>query len=82
MMEYIQGTDMKSLILEQGKLPVPDALPLILQACAGIGYAHRAGLVHCDVKPHNLIITRDKRAEGHRFRDSPGAFFDKSGRNQ
>lgn len=62
-MEYIQGTDMKSLILEQGKLPVPDALPLILQACAGIGYAHRAGLVHCDVKPHNLIITRDKRAK-------------------
>jgi serine/threonine protein kinase len=60
-MEYIQGTDLKSLILEQRKMPVKDALPLILQACAGIGYAHRAGLVHCDVKPHNLIITRDKR---------------------
>jgi serine/threonine-protein kinase len=60
-MEYISGTDLKSIILDQHKLLVKDALPLILQACAGIGYAHRAGLVHCDVKPHNLIISRDRR---------------------
>ncbi len=60
-MEYITGTDLKSIILEQRKLLTRDALPLILQACAGIGYAHRTGLVHCDVKPHNLIVSRDKR---------------------
>jgi serine/threonine-protein kinase len=60
-MEYIVGTDLKSIILEQHKLMAKDTLPLILQACAGIGYAHRAGLVHCDVKPHNFIISRDKR---------------------
>lgn len=60
-MEYITGTDLKSIILEQRKLHTRDALPLILQACAGIGYAHRAGLIHCDVKPHNLIVSRDKR---------------------
>jgi serine/threonine-protein kinase len=34
---------------------------LIVQACAGIGYAHRAGLVHCDIKPHNMIVTPDAR---------------------
>ena len=33
----------------------------MVQACAGIGYAHRAGLVHCDIKPHNMIVTPDKR---------------------
>lgn len=60
-MEYIPGTDLKSIILEQRKLLVRDALPFILQAGAGIGYAHRAGLVHCDIKPHNLIVSRDKR---------------------
>ena len=32
-----------------------------MQACAGIGYAHRAGLVHCDVKPHNMLVTPDER---------------------
>ncbi len=33
----------------------------MVQACAGVGYAHRAGLVHCDIKPHNMLITPDKR---------------------
>ena len=33
----------------------------MVQACAGIGYAHRAGLVHCDVKPHNMLVTPDGR---------------------
>ena len=33
----------------------------MVQACEGIGYAHRAGLVHCDVKPHNMLVTPDGR---------------------
>lgn len=60
-MEYIEGANLKALIQEKGRLSTHEALPLIIQACAGIGYAHRAGLVHCDIKPHNLIITRDRR---------------------
>jgi serine/threonine-protein kinase len=34
---------------------------LISQACTGIGYAHRAGLVHCDIKPQNMLVTPDDR---------------------
>ncbi len=60
-MEYVPGTDMYSLLQKRGRFSVEEALPIIRQACAGIGYAHRAGLVHCDVKPHNFIITPDKR---------------------
>ena len=33
----------------------------MIQACAGLGYAHRAGIIHCDVKPHNMLISRDNR---------------------
>ncbi len=60
-MEYVPGPDLKALLRQRGRFTVEEAIPLLIQACAGIGYAHRAGLVHCDVKPHNLIVTPDQR---------------------
>jgi serine/threonine-protein kinase len=60
-MEYVPGSDLKALIRQRGRLTPESGLPLIIQACAGLGYAHRAGLVHCDVKPQNLLITPDQR---------------------
>jgi serine/threonine-protein kinase len=60
-MEFIPGKDLKQLIRERGRFSVETGIPLIIQACAGLGYAHRAGLVHCDVKPHNLLVTPDSR---------------------
>jgi serine/threonine-protein kinase len=60
-MEYVPGTDLKTLIKQRGRFSSEEALPLIIQACAGIGYAHRAGLVHCDVKPQNMLVTPDMR---------------------
>lgn len=60
-MEYVPGTDLKSLLQQRGRFSLEEAIPLMVQACAGIGYAHRAGLVHCDVKPHNMLVTPDQR---------------------
>ena len=60
-MEQIPGKDLKQLIHERGRFTVQNGIPLIIQACAGIGYAHRAGLVHCDVKPHNMLVSKDGR---------------------
>ena len=60
-MEHVPGTDMKSLLRKRGRFTVEDTVNLMVQACAGLGYAHRAGLVHCDVKPHNLLVTPDMR---------------------
>src|SRR5215216_686262 len=60
-MEHVPGKDLKTLLRQRGRFSVEDAIPLIVQACAGIGYAHRAGLVHCDIKPHNMIVTPDSR---------------------
>ncbi|HXD09521.1 MAG TPA: protein kinase, partial [Anaerolineales bacterium] len=60
-MEYIPGKDLKTILRQRGRYSVEEAIPLIVQACAGIGYAHRAGLVHCDIKPHNMIVTPDGR---------------------
>ncbi|MCL4531033.1 MAG: protein kinase [Chloroflexi bacterium] len=60
-MELVPGTDLKSLLRKRGRFTVEEGIPLIVQACAGIGYAHRAGVIHCDVKPHNMLVTPDKR---------------------
>jgi eukaryotic-like serine/threonine-protein kinase len=60
-MEHVPGTNLKTMIENLGKFRPDDALPLIVQACAGLGYAHRAGLVHCDVKPHNMLVSPDQR---------------------
>ena len=60
-MEYIPGMTLKDMIQTRGRFTPGEAIPLMVQACAGIGYAHRAGLVHCDVKPHNMLVTPDQR---------------------
>jgi serine/threonine protein kinase len=58
-MEFVEGQDLKKIIREKGALPVERALNLSIQICAGVGFAHRAGLVHADVKPQNILVTND-----------------------
>jgi len=59
-MEMVEGRDLKKIIKEHGgPLPVNRVLEIGIQICAGIGYAHRSGLVHADVKPQNVLITPD-----------------------
>ena len=60
-MEYMPGTDLKTLIKQKERFSVNDTLELMVQACGGVGYAHRAGLVHCDIKPHNMLVTPESR---------------------
>lgn len=62
-MEYVPGTDLKTMIKARGIFTIDEAIPLAVQACAGIGYAHRAGIVHCDVKPHNMLVSPDQRVK-------------------
>ncbi len=66
-MEYVDGFTLKQIIRdanEDGRfLPVSRVLDLAIQICNGIGYAHRANLVHCDMKPQNVLVTRDDRVK-------------------
>lgn len=62
-MEYIPGTDLKTLVRRKKQLEIIEAVDLMIQICAGVGYAHRAGLIHCDLKPQNVLITADGRAK-------------------
>jgi len=60
-MEYVRGVDLKSYLHRQPDLTLQDALELVEQACEGIGYAHRAGIIHCDIKPQNMLVTHDQK---------------------
>ncbi len=66
-MEYVEGQTLKQIIRENNTkerlMSVDRALDLTVQICNGIGYAHRSGLVHCDVKPQNVLVTRDDRVK-------------------
>ena len=44
-------------------MPISRVLELTIQVCHGIGYAHRANLIHCDLKPQNVLVTRDDRVK-------------------
>lgn len=58
-MEFVEGTDLKKIIKAEGALDINRALNLAIQICGGIGFAHRAGLVHADVKPQNILVTSE-----------------------
>lgn len=60
-MEHVPGQDLKGLIREQGAFEVDDALAVVIEVCKGVGYAHRAGLIHCDLKPQNILVTPENR---------------------
>lgn len=62
-MEYIDGANLKDIIREEAPLSIAKALDLAIQICAGVGYAHRAGLVHADVKPQNILVTDNQKVK-------------------
>ena len=64
-MEFVEGQTLKEIVRSYEDIPMPisRALDLIIQVCNGIGYAHRANLVHCDVKPQNVIVTVDEQVK-------------------
>jgi serine/threonine protein kinase len=60
-MEYISGTDLKTIVRRLKQLSVAETLEFMTKICAGVGYAHRAGIVHCDLKPQNILVTADEQ---------------------
>ena len=55
-MEYVRGRSGAQLLQSEGKLDPETAVEIGVQACAGLDYAHRHGIIHRDVKPGNLMI--------------------------
>ncbi len=57
-MEYVDGDNLKTHIVAEAPMPADRVINLMIQVCEGVGAAHRAGLVHRDLKPQNILLTR------------------------
>lgn len=57
-MEYAEGVDLFNLTKEYGCLHIPEAKFYLLEIISGIKYLHEAGIMHCDIKPENIVLTR------------------------
>ncbi|MDQ6649908.1 MAG: protein kinase [Actinomycetota bacterium] len=58
-MEHVSGNSCAELLRDHGHMSVQEALDVVTQACRGLDYAHRNGVVHRDVKPGNLLVRPD-----------------------
>jgi len=58
--EYVDGDTLDQLIARRGALPVEEALELAIAIARGLAFAHKHGLVHRDVKPHNILLNGDR----------------------
>jgi formylglycine-generating enzyme required for sulfatase activity len=72
-MEYVNGINLAQWVRERGPLPIAEAVDYARQAALALQHAHERGLVHRDVKPANLLLSRDPRAKGKGSKARRGA---------
>jgi serine/threonine-protein kinase len=60
-MEYLEGRTLKELLVARGPTPLPVAIDYARQILGAVGFAHRHGIVHRDIKPHNVVVAPDGR---------------------
>ena len=58
-MEYVEGTDLKKYIQENHPIPYSKVIKIMSQILSGISYAQRNGVIHRDIKPHNILIDKE-----------------------
>lgn len=62
-MELVEGITLKEYIEKKGKIMHRELISIAIQMCSGIGAAHEAGLIHRDIKPQNIMISKDGKVK-------------------
>jgi serine/threonine-protein kinase len=60
-MEYLDGRTLKELLVRNGPTPIPIAIDYARQILGALSFAHRNGIIHRDIKPHNIVVGGDGR---------------------
>ncbi|ASR33673.1 serine/threonine protein kinase [Prauserella marina] len=58
-MEYVEGRTLRDIVKTEGPMPQKRAMEVMADVCAALDFSHRHGIVHRDVKPANIMITRN-----------------------
>jgi len=58
-MEYVEGQDLATLLRERGRLHPDEAIAILKAVASALDYAHQRGVIHRDVKPSNVLVSRD-----------------------
>jgi serine/threonine protein kinase len=62
-MEWVEGRELRKLLMEPGKLPVERAVTITIGICRALDYIHSCGVVHRDLKPENIMVDKDDRTK-------------------
>ena len=62
-MEYVDGRTLKAIVQEEGPLAPARAVDLVVQVLRAVRFAHKRGVIHRDLKPHNVMVDADDRAK-------------------
>ena len=71
-MEYVEGHTLAEILRDDGRVHPDRAAEITADIAAALGFAHRNGVVHRDVKPGNVLVTADGTRQGGRLRHRPG----------
>jgi serine/threonine protein kinase len=62
-MEFVDGESLGQKVEREGKMPEAEAIRIIVQVCQGLHKAHKQGMIHRDIKPDNVMLSRDGMAK-------------------
>lgn len=62
-MEYVEGSNLKEIIKREGRLTPGETVNIGIQVCAALAHAHEKGIIHRDIKPHNILVTPTGRVK-------------------
>jgi serine/threonine protein kinase len=67
-MDLLEGEALADILKIKGKISLAEALPIFIEACTGLAYAHRKGIIHRDIKPGNLVVLKEPDSGGARVK--------------